>query len=292
MLFTQSPDHLRDASRDALLAGLGQFASRRTNCGMLAAKSPGRARSYHLPAMVLERPVRGATMQAPDTDESLVISYLSLRKAVGIIGFALPFVLAFGKILSGAHGVEPSISHYYYTNMGDVLVGSLCAIGVFLMSTRGYPDPKLTANLPGLDRIAGVLASIFAVGVALVPTDVDEQHKLTSQGQLHLAFAGLLFLTLAFFCIKLFTRTTNAIPTRRKHQRNTIYYICGYTILAAMVLIGVAALPGIRPSVEPLNPRFWLESIAVLAFGFAWLTKGEAILKDEEMPAAKGQSAR
>jgi hypothetical protein len=29
------------------------------------------------------------------------------------------------------------------------------------------------------------------------------------------------------------------------------------------------------------NPVFWLETIAILAFGVSWLTKGEAILKDD-----------
>jgi hypothetical protein len=69
--------------------------------------------------------------------EPLVLSYLGLRKAVGIIGLALPFVLAFGKILLQSPGIQDSISAYYYTDMGNVFVGSLCAIGVFLMSTRG-----------------------------------------------------------------------------------------------------------------------------------------------------------
>jgi hypothetical protein len=29
-----------------------------------------------------------------------------------------------------------------------------------------------------------------------------------------------------------------------------------------------------------LHPELWLESIAVMSFGLAWLTKGEAILGD------------
>lgn len=218
--------------------------------------------------------------QQSDSQAPLVFSYLSLRKAVGIIGFALPFVLAIGKILSGDHGIEPSISHYYYTNMGDVFVGSLCAIGVFLMSTRGYPDPRFPGKSLGQDHFFGILASIFAVGVALVPTDLNEDDT-TLRGGVHLAFAALLFLTLAYFCLKLFIRTAGN-QTRQKGHRNVVYQICGWTILACLALIVTAALPPIRPSVEPLNPRFWLESIAVLAFGFAWLTKGEAIFKDEQ----------
>src|SRR6266853_1706068 len=90
-----------------------------------------------------------------DPDAPLVLSYLGLRKAVGIIGLTLPFVLAFGRILLQGFGLEGSISCYYYTDMGNVFVGSLCAIGVFLLSCRGY-DQK--------DAIAGRLACLFAVG--------------------------------------------------------------------------------------------------------------------------------
>ena len=205
-----------------------------------------------------------------------MLSYLALRKAVGTIGFALPFVLAFGNmILLKRLVIESSISSYYYTGMGNVFVGSLCAIGVFLMSTRGY-DRK--------DEIAGRLACAFAIGVALFPTtpysDPTSKEKLI--GSLHWSFAALLFLTLAYFCLALFTKTApDRIPTRRKLQRNAVYRICGRTILASILLIGVLALPPVELLVQRFTPNFWLESIAVVAFGVAWLTKGETILKDQ-----------
>jgi hypothetical protein len=159
----------------------------------------------------------------------LVLSYLDLRKAVGIIGFALPLVLVFGKILLEGPGIQNSISSYYYTDMRNVFVGSLCAIGVFLMSTRGY-DRK--------DEIAGILACVFAVGVALFPTTPDicatSQDKLI--GGLHLSFAALLFLTLAYFSLALFTKTASEnLPTPRKLRRKTVYRVCGYPILASIL---------------------------------------------------------
>jgi len=83
-----------------------------------------------------------------------------LRKAIGIIGISLPFVLAFGKIILGSPGIQSSISGYYYTGMRDVFVGSLCAIAVFMMSYKGY-DHR--------DELAGDLACAFASGVALFP---------------------------------------------------------------------------------------------------------------------------
>src|SRR5215469_6811915 len=218
--------------------------------------------------------------QQSDSQAPLVFSYLALRKTVGIIGFALPFVLAIGKILVQGKGIQPSISAYYYTDLRNIFVGSLCAIGVFLMSTRGYPDPKFAGRSLGQDHFFGILAGIFAVGVALVPTDLNE-NDTTLRGGVHLAFAASLFLTLAYFCLKLFTKTAGN-PTRQKLKRNIVYRVSGYTILASILLIVVAAIPPIKAAVKHLNPRFWLESVAILAFAVAWLTKGEAILKDEQ----------
>jgi hypothetical protein len=204
----------------------------------------------------------------------LVLSYLGLRKAVGIIGFALPFVLAFGKILFQGPGVEDSISAYYHTDLRNVFVGSLCAIGVFLMSCRGY-DRR--------DEIAGYLACVFAIGVALFPTTpMNATAPEILFGGLHLFFATLLFLTFAYFSLLQFTKTVrDAIPTRRKLQRNAVYRSCGYTILVCIVLIAVVKLSSAGALVRQLAPVFWLESVAIVAFGVSWLTKGEAILKDQ-----------
>jgi hypothetical protein len=213
--------------------------------------------------------------QLSEPNDSLVLSYLGLRKAVGIIGFLLPFVLAFGKMLLQGPGIQGSISGYYYSDMRDVFVGSLCAIGVFLMSCRGY-DLR--------DEIAGYLACVFAIGVALFPTTPYVNSTAHDQliGALHYSFAALFFLTLAYFSLALFTKSDPAkIPTPQKRKRNTVYRVCGYTILACILLTAVVSLPSVKPLVERLTPVFWLESAAVVAFGVSWLTKGETILKDE-----------
>ncbi|HEU4367625.1 MAG TPA: DUF998 domain-containing protein [Methylomirabilota bacterium] len=209
------------------------------------------------------------------SDPNLVLSYLGLRKAVGIIGIALPFVLAFGRMLLEGPGIRTSISSYYHTAMGDVFVGSLCAIGVFMISYRGYER---------VDDIAGDLACVFAIGTALFPTTPDL--NITSRdrlvGSVHWVCAALLFLTLAFFSLALFRKTDpRRPPTRRKRQRNVVYTVCGYTMLACLALIGVVALLPDTSPVRGLAPIFWLEASAVVAFGISWLTKGEAILKDD-----------
>jgi hypothetical protein len=213
--------------------------------------------------------------EQPDPQRDLVLSYLALRKAVGIIGVALPLVLAIGKYLLQSPGLEPSVSCYYYTNMGNVFVGSLCAIGVFLLSTRGY-DWR--------DQIAGIFACVFAIGVALFPTTPcpDTKPGDSCIGHLHLAFAALLFLTLAYFSIMLFTETDpTKTPTPQKLWRNLVYRVSGWTIVASIVLIAVVELTHLKVSLEWLTPIFWLESLAIVSFGVSWLTKGETILKDK-----------
>ena len=146
-------------------------------------------------------------MDLKSDNDSLLISYLSLRKAVGIIGIALPFVLALGNWqLFHANAIEDSVSYYYYTSMRGILVGSVCwAIGIFLMSYRGYQKR---------DEIAGRLACVFALGVALFPTaresgtcDVVHLFRLDHGGCdaahvisfVHATCAALLFTTLAYF---------------------------------------------------------------------------------------------
>ena len=209
------------------------------------------------------------------SNDSLVLSYLGLRKAIGIIGIALPFVLAFGKILLEGPGIQSSISAYYYSGMRDVFVGSLCAIAVFLMSYRGYER---------VDDIAGDLACVFALGVALFPTtpDVNATSRDKIVGAMHLIFAAGFFLTLAFFSLVLFRKTNpTRKPTRAKEQRNLVYTACGYAILACIALIAVVAFLSNDSPIKRLDPVFWLEATAIVAFGLSWLTKGEAILKDD-----------
>lgn len=205
--------------------------------------------------------------------DPLVLSYLSLRRAVGLIGIALPFVLALGEFLVDDWGLRGSVSSYYYSSMGDVFVGSLCAIAVFLMSYRGYERR---------DDFAGNLACIFALGVALFPTtpEAGATARQDMIGALHLFFAAGLLLTLAYFSLALF-RLTSANPTPQKLQRNKVYTACGYTILACVALCAVVKLMPGNALLLKFSPVFWFEAVAVVAFGVSWLTKGEAILADK-----------
>ncbi len=86
-----------------------------------------------------------------DPNQSLVISYLTLRKAVGILGMALPAALLIGFFIFDAGcDFPPSISHFYYTDLGNIFVGTLCAVSLFLFSYNGHDKgDKVTAKIAG-----------------------------------------------------------------------------------------------------------------------------------------------
>lgn len=208
--------------------------------------------------------------------DPIVYSYLTLRKAVGIIALALPFMLAVPWWFLTGHAIQSSISGYYYTGMRNILVGGLCAIGMFMLCCRGYDR---------WDEIAGIFSAICALGVAFFPTSPEQGATQLQQavGNWHYAFASLLFANLAFFCLYLFKLTADKkTMTRRKRIRNRVYTACGYSILASMVLIFVLAkLAGIAHLIGGISPMLCFETTALWAFGIAWLVKGETFLRDE-----------
>jgi hypothetical protein len=205
---------------------------------------------------------------SPRGTDTLVQSYLFLRRAVGIIGLVLPVVLIVGNLLWPPGMFLLSISGSFYSPLRGVFVGSMCALGVFLLSYRGYGR---------IDDVAGNVAAVAAVGLALFPTTPDFGPSTGTQqviGVFHIVFAGVFFLTLAFFCLYLFPMTTDSPPTRGKLRRNAVYRGCGVLILVSIVLIAVTELVSLTRS---LHPMLWLETVAILAFGVAWAVKGETL---------------
>ncbi|RSM36531.1 DUF998 domain-containing protein [Amycolatopsis balhimycina DSM 5908] len=199
---------------------------------------------------------------------TLVHSYLFLRRAIGLIGLALPFALILGKQLVQGGDLIGSLSGYYYTDLRDVLVGAMCAAGVFLLAYYGHDR---------VDNVASSVAGLGAIGLALFPTTPD--HDVTAwdrtSGVLHLVFAAVFFLSLAYFCLRLFPH-----DGEQPEKFGALYRTCGGAILACLVLIALAKFLGLIPE---LHPALWLEAIAVEAFGVAWLVKG-GTLKPQSVP--------
>ena len=219
-----------------------------------------------------------------DNEQKLLISYMTLRKAVGILGIFLPLALITGNyFIGGCCQVQSSISHYYYTVVGDLFVGTMCAIALFLMTYKGYSN---------IDHIATTLASMFALIVAFFPTNewsgclCINPHRTSDisalRNAVHLTSASLFFITLSLISIFLFTKSAGH-KTKQKKTRNKIYVACGTIMLLSIALIAlIMGLPSLKESLEAYRPVFCLEWVALLAFGSSWLVKGEFILKDKD----------
>ncbi|MCH7962322.1 MAG: DUF998 domain-containing protein [Bacteroidetes bacterium] len=196
-------------------------------------------------------------------------SYLALRKTVGWIAILLPFTLVLGVFLIfNGEIIRESISHYYYTDMRNVFVGAICAIALFLFFYSGYDK---------WDDWAGNVAGFFAIGLAWFPaTEMGSSNLI---GKIHFACAAIFFLTLAVFSLFLFTKK-GSNPTPQKLRRNKIYVICGLIIIACLIAIVVY-----HNFIYDVNSAscfvFWAETIALIAFGVSWLTKGGTLYPDK-----------
>jgi len=211
-----------------------------------------------------------------------VISFQTIRRAVGWFGILLPVVLVLGSfIFDHCQALQPSISHYYYTNMREIFVGVLGSVSLFLFTYKGFST---------LDSIASSMAGFFSLTVALFPTDIINgfpcQTDVTSvfnvsfHDKIHLVSAALFFITLALMSIFLFTKSKHikARQTPQKRIRNVIYIVTGIIMLSCIAAIGIYFLTKGNPKSQVV---FWFEALALLAFGISWLTKGEALFGDK-----------
>jgi hypothetical protein len=242
---------------------------------------------------------RGARLQPIDPARGR--SHLYFKRFLGFLAIAFPFLLLFGRMAFDGIGLENSISDYYYTSMKNVLVGGLVALAILLICYR----------YARVDDVASTLAGLCAIGVAIFPTAPQGHHsqRVAVTGNAHYVFAASFFLILAFYAIFIFTEPFAPLPrfrrfmwrvllrhfgvtaprapahaaTRRKRQRNEVYLVCGGVIIACIVLLLIPRIFSIDLP-QALHYVFWLETLAVCAFGFAWVVKGEVLLTDQEDP--------
>lgn len=216
--------------------------------------------------------------QLPEKAHTLVLSYLSIRRGIGLIGILLPVFLGpVGWLIFGIE-FQDNLSSYYHTQLRDVFVGAMCAIGIFLFCYRGYDSiENWTANL----------GCLSALGVALFPLDPnsDPLYQRSIVGYVHSFSGGLFFLTLAMYSLFHFPSSSVAKHEIAPHEaeRNFIYRSSGVVILLCMIAMGtyLFLFPAEwKRSFNRYNFLFWMEWIAVWAFAGAWLTKGRTIVAD------------
>ena len=258
------------------------------------AKTPTRpaARKRRQPlasaAPAVKKAASPALHEVQKADNGLILSYQALQQLLGWFGLALPVVLVTYASFA-VQGLQPSISDFYYTAMGDVLVGILSAIGVFLLCYRGYE------KLPGQwlsDRQVSFTAGIAALGVAVFPVHRVGQPACNLADAacitfgwsrhpdwFHYGSAGVFFACLAVFCLVLFTRGDR---TPQGHilwtPRNIFYTTCGGLIVLSIFAMApyVFGNDQTRALLAGYHYLFCWETLGILAFAASWLRKGKA----------------
>jgi hypothetical protein len=209
---------------------------------------------------------------------------------VGGIGISLPVLLIFFNWIAGAKVIVPSsMSGSYYTSTRNLFVGSLCALGIFLIGYRHTERQDLCTSFAG----------VCALAVAFAPTAPSPPKTESAWvNYLHHGAAGALIATLGLFCWVVFAQIVkqdepqlsapdgggtwmrrvgswagSAWSSLGQGWRNTLYLICGFLAFAAGIL---AVYTGVWPASWSTGwPSLYLfEAVAVFAFGAAWISAG------------------
>jgi hypothetical protein len=239
-------------------------------------------------------------MPKVSANPNLVISYHRMRMLVGILGISLPFTLFIGNTLINQLGLlnnadlilsdcqrlyvpcssfKDSISDYYYTAVGELFVGTLCAVAFFMFSYRGYP--KKDEELLPSDSFMTNLAGICALGVAIFPTSEtsclsDNLRTFISSkyiGFIHYSFATLFFISLSIISLVNFRRTY-AVEKFGTMPSHNFYKYCGIGILVSIACIALYSFTMLPKTPKMIPIVFIFETTALLFFGASWIKKG------------------
>lgn len=186
------------------------------------------------------------------------------RFMLGIICGLLPIgCLLFGWLgdIRGINYPEwyNSISATYFANSNMCMIGALCLCAFFLFTYRGYDlgdrAYTLVAAVSALLIVACPCAAapVEYAGLLALPTPVSDI--------IHMVAAIALFGSFALMTVTQFTKGA-------RKRRNLIYRTCGYTMIAFMIVVGLASVfdwPGYMTMI--------CETGMLWAFAFAWIIK-------------------
>ena len=256
-------------------------------------------------------------MTQEDTGPKLNVSYLTLRRMIGILGLALPVMLILVNIV--LHGTDKawqsSISHYYFSSGTVIFTGILISFGLLLVSYRGYdPDPNLGERVSDnrWTNVAGVMALI----VALIPTKPDDRvifplspnaHYESALSLIHLGAAASFFLIMGWvFLVKFTLMSPEAKAERtfsqlkRDELRSRIYKTCAYGIWAGLLFCLVVFLMEDKGRLPYVLNEYGIligEIIMLIFLGVGWLVKSDSLndiilrMVNEEAPVEESVDA-
>jgi hypothetical protein len=237
-------------------------------------------------------------------DSELNIDYMTMRQFVGWLGVLLPIIVYLGNWAFFTHHVASclmpsshvpySLSGYYYTHMRGIFTGTFWALGIVLVTYKGYDIwDQLITTVAGLAAIgiatfptqppAAFLAAQRGLCGPLVPIVYNSSSNQTLVGYGHQI--SLILLLAALFAMALQFRrkgspaeqaAKSSADQRRKRINNRIYLVSAIGILIGGA--GAVAQNFMSAAMKAETPwLFWFEIVAIFAFGLAWFVKGASL---------------
>ncbi|TPV94380.1 MAG: hypothetical protein B7733_15550 [Myxococcales bacterium FL481] len=224
----------------------------------------------------------------------IVATFFRVRRAVGLLGAALPVVVwakwiivetTLGPGTCGSDELPTSVSAYYHTCSRDLFVGILCTIAVFLFAYRGY------GRKPGeflSDEVVAIVAGLCALNVAFFPAARAHEDVWGTANIVHYTSAAVMFTCLILFSVVIFTRgrpedkmSPHGVsgsprwPVSFELAVKRVYVGCGVAMTAAILFIVVYEVwfDGVA-GWDRLRPVFTGELVALISFGVSWIVKG------------------
>lgn len=237
------------------------------------------------------------TVPPREFESQITDTYQFMRIGMGVLALVFPFAMVL--VGWGLMRIAPltSLSAYYHSNMRDVFVGVLCAIGFCLFLYKGFSQRE---------DFALNLAGALAVGIASFPMSPDivlACQRLCEDGaclaesvrfdrtfdvllglhgqvlgwhlSVHGTCAVLFFVSIAYVCIFCAKRTLHLIPdqtVRRRYLRT--YQGFGVAMVAAPLCVALVLrlAPGSRTDCGNFTV-IGIEAAGVIVFALYWLTK-------------------
>lgn len=228
-----------------------------------------------------------------DAPQSRQINHKTMRQIIGAIALFLAF---FTYWLSDVYWPVNSISATYWTNSGDLFVGSLIVVGFFLAAYNGKHGRDL-------EYYISKLAAVLAVFVALFPTDIEcTPDQLTTRQTCPVfdpptwidaitGFLGTTSVTVHYVAaIPLFACLVVLLWffSKRAEDKGRPERALAYKILAISMISGMAVIYGVvRFLLDRSDAIFWVEGWALMTFGIAWLLAGSYKSEQEQSAGAK-----
>ena len=197
-------------------------------------------------------------------------TYMCLRFVMAIVAFILPVVFLISAKWVDMQG---SISAFYHTDMRNVFVGLVFAIGMCLYAYKGYNN---------LENYCLTAAGLFLFGVALAPTAVPQDCVNSIHCDnwdlpiVHNVCAVVFFSLIAVVCI--FARSHPLKKSGNGDKSYDVSFSTAYNIIATLmtIVLVVAAILFILDRFRDItfpSSTFYVEFAAIWVFALYWCVK-------------------